>query len=151
MEESGKGFNIANITGLSLGDYFTSDNLDYATIGNTVIDAEIKEIKWDEYIIYIGAYSRESTQPVTVKSITLKNTDRTFYETESSQDIILELIQYGIYGGYITGGVFTDYEKDISHGTELTLQVQVETGDGSVKVINYDINVVVYKTWILPV
>lgn len=147
MEESRKGFNIANITGLSLGDYFTFDNLDYATIGNTVIDAEIK---WDEYIIYIGAYSRESTQPVTVKSITLKNTDRTFYETESTQDIILELIQDGIYGGYITGVVFTDYEKDISHGTELTLQVQVETGDASVKVINYDINVVVYKTWILP-
>lgn len=147
MEESRKGFNIANITGLSLGDYFTFDNLDYATIGNTVIDAEIK---WDEYIIYIGAYSRESTQPATVKSITLKNTDRTFYETESTQDIILELIQDGIYGGYITGGVFTDYEKDISHGTELTLQVQVETGDASVKVINYDINVVVYKTWILP-
>lgn len=153
LVESYKKFDIENITDSSVEDYFTSSNLDFARIKDVVIDAEIKEIDWDEYVIYIGAYSQIKTEPITVKSVTLKSDDKTFFEEESNQDIVLEVSQDGVYGGYITGGVFIDDEKSISHGKKLTLQVQVQAGDGTeslTKVINFDVKVIVYKSWVLP-
>lgn len=153
MEESYKEFNIVNITDFDEEDYFDSDELDFARIKGVVIVPEIKEIDWGEYIIYIAAYSKEKMGSITIKDVTLTYDGNNFLNEKLDQDIVLKINQDDVYEGDVVGGIFTDDDVDISHGKELLMQVQVQVGDkaeSQVKVINYDISITVYKTWVLP-
>ena len=78
MIQSYTKFYINNITDNS-EDYFTSENFDFARIGDIVIVPEIKAVNHEEYIVWIGARSQKANEEVYIKSIILKENDNLYY------------------------------------------------------------------------
>lgn len=150
-KQSIKEFNIKNITGFENEDYFTSSQFDFARADDVVIIPEIKEINHDEYIIYVTSYS-EIEKEVTVKSVCIKENEKTLLEHQLNKRVEFNENAQNIFTGVVSGGTFNKDDIAITDGKNFNLIVQVEVQKDDTSVVSditFEVSVKTYKSFVM--
>lgn len=150
-KKSLKEFNIKNITGFENEDYFTSNQFDFTRVEDVVIIPEIKEINYDEYIIYVTAYSK-TVKDVTVKNVCIKENEKTLWEHQLNKTVVFNENDQNIFTGVVSGKTFNKDDITITDGKKFNLIVQVEVQKDETSVISdiiFEVNVKAYKSLVM--
>ncbi|MGN0517630.1 MAG: hypothetical protein ACI4II_02770 [Acutalibacteraceae bacterium] len=150
-KQSLKEFNIKNISGFENEDYFTSSQFDFARVEDVVIIPEIKEINYDEYIIYVTSYSKTEKE-VTVKNVCIKENEKTLLEHQLNKKVSFNKNAQNIFTGVVDGETFNKDDIAITDGKSFNLIVQVEVQKDDISVvtdITYEVNVKTYKSFVM--
>lgn len=149
LKESYKEFYIRNIDDYEEKDYFTVEELDFATVDNVVIEPEIREVHYDQYRIYISAHSLTGGEQVTINQVVLKDNQKIYFEGTEDQVVVFAEALEGVFEGTNNVGEFTASESEFSEVKELQLFVEIQIENGTekmVKEICYDIDIIRYKS-----
>lgn len=153
LEESYKDFYVEIIDDYEEKDYFAADELDFAQVGNVIVEPCIYATNHGEYTVKMKVYSQTGEERVAVKGVYVRDDQNTFYTQEDEQEVVFKELQENIFCGQTKGGVFYETDTDLPNNKKLyvTVQVQVEhNGQKEIKELNYEITVIQYMSPVMP-
>ena len=153
LVDSYKEFWIEERENYDIQDYMESDELEHIRVDNVALVPEIKEINHNEFIIYLGAYSKDDSKEVVVNSVKLCKDDGSvlyFIEDEENKILYESRIEGQYYG---TGNLGSFTVENVSSNEKMTLIMQVQVSDNKefyTKSIEYSITIKGHRSFVFP-